>query len=37
MRNVGYGVWRENLQMRKMRNSHGRTVHMKRNTVKRAK
>ena len=28
MHTVGYGVWQENLQMRKMRNSSGKTLHM---------
>ena len=28
MHTVGYGIWQENLQMRKMRNSSGKTLHM---------
>ena len=31
------GIWRENWQMRKMRNSHGRTWNMARNTEKHVK
>ena len=34
---VGFDVLREILQRRKIRNSHVRTLHMARNTEKRAK
>ena len=37
MNNVGPGLWQENWPTKKMRNSHGKTWNMARNTEKRAK